>query len=166
MIDVNQARTDSERRSTASQLIGTDRVWNVRFAEQADQEDFCSLRSSVTLKENIEHEAVLVHCPPEPVSNAVYRGADLIDQPPGFPVTSSFSKEGAELNAPLVDEWRPHGRLFTTMLTSMPRSRSSSCTSRYLSGKRWYNQMACWMMLIGNRWRWGVGSVIADHHTG
>lgn len=59
------------------------------------------------MKENIENEAVLVPCPPEPVSDAVYRGAKLIRQPPetptGFPVRYFFRKAGNELYAPLAE---------------------------------------------------------------
>jgi hypothetical protein len=59
------------------------------------------------LKETVEHEAVRVHCPPQPVADAIHRGADLIDQPPGtpvgFPVTWFFREEGAEFNVPLAE---------------------------------------------------------------
>ena len=82
VIDVSQARNASDRGSIASQLIGTDRVWDVIFAKQPDQEGSRSLRISVALKENIEHEAVLVHCPPEPVSDAVVQTSSISHREP------------------------------------------------------------------------------------
>ncbi len=61
MIDVRQARNAPDRGPIPPQLIGTDRVWDIIVAEYPDQAGSRSLRVSVVLKENTEHEAVLVH---------------------------------------------------------------------------------------------------------
>jgi len=60
------------------------------------------------LEQDIEHEAVLVCCPPEPVPCAIYRCADLVQKPPGtppgFPVTQAICEERTELDGPFA-EW-------------------------------------------------------------
>jgi len=61
----------------------------------------------------------------EPMSDPINARTHLIQMPPGtpsgFPVAQSFSEQWTELDAPfaegLVEEWRPHGHPFTTMLT-------------------------------------------------
>ena len=58
------------------------------------------------LEENVEHEAVLVHSPPKPVSNAVNSRTHLVQMPPGtpsgFPVIQILRKEGSEFDAPFA----------------------------------------------------------------
>ena len=58
------------------------------------------------LKENVEHETVLVYCPPQPVSNAVHARTYLVEMPPGtrsgFPVTQIVREEGSEFDTPLA----------------------------------------------------------------
>ena len=64
------------------------------------------------LEENVEHEPVLVHGPPKPISNAVHACTPLVEMPPGtptgFPVTQVFSEEGSELDAPLAEGLMTH----------------------------------------------------------
>ena len=65
----------------------------------------------------------------EPVLDAIDARTHLVQMlpgtPAGFPVAKLFGEEGRELDTPsaqrLVEEWRPRGHPFTTMLTSMPR---------------------------------------------
>jgi hypothetical protein len=61
----------------------------------------------VSLKQDVEHETVLVHSPPQPVSDAVHARTHLVEMPPGtpsgFPVAQIFSEEGAELDTPFAD---------------------------------------------------------------
>ncbi|THF68160.1 hypothetical protein E7T06_17645 [Deinococcus sp. Arct2-2] len=44
-------------------------LWDVLFTQESDQEGLCSVRSPVLL-ETVKHETVLVHGPPESVSDA------------------------------------------------------------------------------------------------
>ena len=59
------------------------------------------------LKQDVEHEAVLVHRPPQPVSDAIDARTHLVQMPPGtpsgFPVAKLFGKEGRELDAPFAE---------------------------------------------------------------
>ena len=107
VVDVGQARDLPNRRSVALELIGTNELWNVIFTQKPGQEGLRRLGVPVPLKEKIEYETVLIHGPPEPVSNTIHRRTDLVQippgTPPGFPVTKMFSKEGTELHAPFAD---------------------------------------------------------------
>jgi len=64
------------------------------------------------LKEDVEHEAVLVYSPPKPVSNAINARTYFVERPPGtptgFPVAQVFSEERSELDAPLADGLMTH----------------------------------------------------------
>ena len=101
MVDVDQARDLPNRGSVAAELIGMDDLWDIVFTQQPGQEGLRRFGVPVPLKQDIEHEAVLVHGPPEPVSNAVNARTDLVQMPPGtptgFPVTQVFSEEGPNL---------------------------------------------------------------------
>ena len=59
------------------------------------------------LKQDVEHEAVLVHRPPQPVSDAIDARTHLVQMPPGtptgFPVAQSFCKQWTELDAPFAE---------------------------------------------------------------
>ena len=59
------------------------------------------------MKEDIEHEPVLVHGSPEPMSDAIDARADLVYMPPGtptgFPVAQVLSEERSELDTPLAE---------------------------------------------------------------
>ena len=58
------------------------------------------------LEENVEHETVLVHGPPKPVSNAVHGCTDFVQvpsgTPSGFAVTQVFNEEGSEFDTPFA----------------------------------------------------------------
>ncbi|GGR32906.1 hypothetical protein GCM10008957_49120 [Deinococcus ruber] len=52
--------------------------WDIVFTREVSQEDLRLFRVSVSLEENVEHEAVLVLSSPEPVTNTIDAGTDLI----------------------------------------------------------------------------------------
>ncbi len=134
VIYVDQARDLPDGCPVAAELIGMDDLWDIVFTQESGQERLRGLGITVTLEEDVEHETVLVHGPPKPVSNAVYARTYLVEMPPGTPpgfsVTQVFSEEGFEFDTPLaegfVEEWRPQGRPFTTILTWIPRWWSNS----------------------------------------
>ena len=59
------------------------------------------------MKENVEHETVLIHSSPQPMPDAIDARTDLVQMPPGtptgFPVAKLFGKEGRELDAPFAE---------------------------------------------------------------
>ena len=64
MVDVSQTRDLSDCGSVTSELIRMNDLWDVILPQEAGEESLRSLCVSVPLKENVEHEAVLVHSPP------------------------------------------------------------------------------------------------------
>ncbi|GGO39270.1 hypothetical protein GCM10008949_47090 [Deinococcus humi] len=85
MIDANEAQDLPDRGPITPQLISGDRFWDIVFAEQPSQEGSRRLGITRALEEAIEHEAVLVHGSPSPVSDAIHRCADLVQKPAGTP---------------------------------------------------------------------------------
>jgi HAMP domain-containing protein/signal transduction histidine kinase/CheY-like chemotaxis protein len=84
-----------------------DDLWDIVFCQQPGQEGLRRFGVAVALKQDVEHETVLVHSPPQPVSDAVHARTHLVEMPPGtpsgFPVAQIFSEEGAELDTPFAD---------------------------------------------------------------
>ncbi|GAA4006697.1 hypothetical protein GCM10022631_17790 [Deinococcus rubellus] len=64
MVDVSQVWDLPDRSSVTSELIRVNDLWDVILTQESGKECLRSLRVSVPLKENVEHEAVLVHRPP------------------------------------------------------------------------------------------------------
>ena len=64
MVDVDQARDFPDRSSVTSQLIGVNDLWDIVFIQEPDQKSFRGFSVAVPLKEDIEHESVLVHSTP------------------------------------------------------------------------------------------------------
>ena len=64
VVDVDQASDLLDRSAVTPQLIGVNDLWNIVFTQKPDQEGFRSFSVPVALKEDIEHETVLVHCSP------------------------------------------------------------------------------------------------------
>src|SRR5215213_1562254 len=99
------------------------------------------------LDENVEHEAILVDGPPEPVLRSADHQAHFVEVPLVSRVwqlaADLVSEALAELARPL-----PHG---LSWLTTMPRAASISSTMRRLSGKRKYSQTAWLMTSPGKR---------------
>ena len=94
VVDIDEAPNLPDRGSIAPELIGTNRVWDIVFSQKPHQEVLGCLGIAVSLEQYIEHEAVLVHCPPQPVSDAIHRRANFVQKPPGtppgFPVTQAM----------------------------------------------------------------------------
>ncbi|MBB5364627.1 hypothetical protein HNQ08_003740 [Deinococcus humi] len=82
VIDAFQAREFSNGKPVAPQPIGADDFWDVVFTQPSGQEGRRSFGIAMSLKKNIEHEAILVHRPPEPVSDAIDGSANFIQAPP------------------------------------------------------------------------------------
>jgi hypothetical protein len=51
-------------RIAAAELIGMDDLWDIVFSRQPGQEGFRRFGVAVSLKQDVEHEPVLVHGPP------------------------------------------------------------------------------------------------------
>jgi len=64
MVDVDQARDLPDRGSVTSELIRMNDLWDIIFSQEAGQEGLCRFGVPMPLKENVEHEAVLVHSSP------------------------------------------------------------------------------------------------------
>jgi len=66
----------------------------------------------VPRKQNVQHKAVFVDRSPQPVSNAIHTGTDLVKKPAGtllgFPLTQAMYEERAELSAPFAQRFVAH----------------------------------------------------------
>ena len=84
-------------------------LWDITFTQEPRQEGLGSFCISMPLKENVEHEAVLVHSPPQPVLDAIDVRTHLVQMSPGtptgFPVTQIFGEEGSELDTPFAQSF-------------------------------------------------------------
>ena len=107
VVDVDQTGELLDRRPVAPELIGVNELWDVVFTQQPGQERLRGLGVAVALQQNFEHEAVLVYRSPKPMANTVHARTHLVEMPPGtptgFPVTQSFSEEGAEFDTPFAE---------------------------------------------------------------
>ena len=99
-------RKFSQGSAVTPELIGVNDLWHIVFTQKARQEGRCRLGITVTLQQDVEHEAVLVDRSPQPVSNAVDRRTDLVHQPAGtpsgFPLAQVICEQCAELDAPFA----------------------------------------------------------------
>ena len=107
MVDVSQAGDLSNRGSVTPELVGMDDLWDIVFSQQPGQEGLRRFGVPMPLKEDVEHETVLVHGPPKPVSNAVDARTHLVEMPSGtptgFPMAQFFDEERSELYAPFAE---------------------------------------------------------------
>ena len=107
MVDIDAAQSLPDRGSIAPELIGTDRVWDIVFSQKSRHKVLGGLGIAVSLEQDIEHEAVLADRPPQPMSDPVHTGANLVQKPPitptGFPVTQAICEEWAELDGPFAE---------------------------------------------------------------
>ena len=85
VVDVSQARDLPDRGSVATELVGINDLWDVMFNSQSGKKGLPRLGIPVPLKENVEHETVLVYSPPHPVPDTIDTCADLVGVPPGTP---------------------------------------------------------------------------------
>jgi hypothetical protein len=106
MVDLLKCWKFSDGGPVTGKFVRADRLWDVIFAEQASQERSCRFGISVTLQQDVEHDPVLVHGSPEPVTDTADGGTDFVHVPPGtpsgFPVTQLFSDERREFDVPLA----------------------------------------------------------------
>jgi len=104
MVDLLKGWKFSDGSPVTGQLVGTDRLRDVEFAEQASQERFCRFGIAVALQQDALHDPVLVHGSPEPVADTTDGGTDFVHVPPGtlsgFPVTQLFSDKRREFDVP------------------------------------------------------------------
>jgi hypothetical protein len=64
MVDVDQARDFPDRGCVTSELIYLNDLWDIVFSQESGQEGLRRFGVPVLLKENVEHEDVLVHSSP------------------------------------------------------------------------------------------------------
>ena len=64
MFDVEQARDLPDRGSVATELVSMNDVWDIIFSQESGQRSLLRLGISMPLKENVEHEAVLIYRAP------------------------------------------------------------------------------------------------------
>jgi len=107
VVNVGRARDLPNRGPGAPELIGMDDLWDIGFFWQPDQEGVRGLGMPMRLKEDVEHEPVLIHGPPYPMPDAVHACTHLVEMPPGtptgFPVAQVFCEEGCELDTPFAE---------------------------------------------------------------
>jgi len=112
VVDMRQSRDFPDRRPITPELIGTDDLWDGIFAQKLIQKTLPRFRISVPLEQDIQHEAVLVHRPPEPMSNAINGRTHFVQKPAGtpsgFPLTQTICQECAELDAPFAQGFVTH----------------------------------------------------------
>jgi hypothetical protein len=112
VIYVDQARDLPDGCPVAAELIGMDDLWDIVFSQQPGQEGLRGFGIPTPLEENIEHETVLVHGPPQPMPDAINARTHCVEMPPGtasgFPVAQVFREEGSELDAPLAEGLMAH----------------------------------------------------------
>jgi hypothetical protein len=73
-------------------------LWGIKFSSQLGQEGLCPLSVSVPLKQDIEHETVLIYSPSYPMSDAINARAQLVQMPPKTP-----QRRGAGFEKPFAD---------------------------------------------------------------
>jgi hypothetical protein len=71
MVDICQARDLPNCSYVTTELISMNDLWDIVFPQQSGQEGLRCLSVSVPLKENVEHETVLIYSPPQPMSNTI-----------------------------------------------------------------------------------------------
>jgi hypothetical protein len=100
VVDVDQARDLSNRGSVAAELIGMDDLWDIVFSQQPGQEGLRRFGVPMPLKENVEHEAVLVNRSPKPVSNAIHAHTPrryATGNPDGAPGGAGLPRRGVRI---------------------------------------------------------------------
>ena len=112
VVNVSQARDLPDRGSIAQKLVGVNDFWDIVFTKQSDQNSLRSFGIAMPLKENIEHETLLVDRSPQPMPDAIHRCAYLVQVPAGtptrFPLGQFLRKERAEFDAPLAKSLVAH----------------------------------------------------------
>ena len=78
VVNFSQACDFSDRGPVACELVRANPVWDIIFTQEPGQEGLCGVGIPVPLKQDVEHEAVLVHRPPQPVPDAIDARTHLI----------------------------------------------------------------------------------------
>jgi len=161
VINVDQTRDFPDRSSVAAELIGMDDLWAIVFSQQPGQEGLYRFGVPIPLEKNVEYEALLVDRPPKPVSNAIHARTGLVEMPPGtqtgFPVAQIFREERGKFHVPLTEG------LVTDLNAALEEQflHISVAERKTVVQPLW----ACWMMVMAQRWRYGLASVTADQLT-
>ena len=158
IIDTVQTGTLADGCIVALWPIRVNDVWDAVFSLQLVQKAPGSVSVPVPLKQHTEHEAMLQGGPPQPVSASIHAVAHFIQEPPGTPA----APPGDDVRGRAVGERKaPLARgLMADLL-----GRAGRAVAEYPCGSAGNGETAFWacsMMLIGNRWRYGVGSLTAD----
>lgn len=101
-----------------------------------------------SLDQNLENEAVLVDCAPQPMCLTRDRDDDFIQMPFVAASRRTLADRVSEGLAAFLPPWRTvsHG-------TQIPRAANLSSTIRRLKGNRKYSQTAWLITSGGKRWR-------------
>jgi len=86
VVDVDQTWDLSDRGAITLELVGMDNLWDIVFSQQPGQEDLRHFGVPMPLKQDVEYEAVLVDCSPEPMSDPIDARTDCIHMPLGTPI--------------------------------------------------------------------------------
>jgi len=158
IIDTVQTGTLADGCPVALWPIRVNDLWDDVFSLQLVQNAPGSVRVPVPLKQHTEHEALLQGGPPQPVSASIHAVVHFIQAPPGTPA----SPPGDDVRGRAVGgREAPLARgLMADLL-----GRAGRAVAEYPCGSAGNGETACWacwMMLIGTCWRYGVGSLTAD----
>lgn len=149
VVDTDETRSLPDRGRVPSELISTDGVWDVVFSQKSHHEVLGGLGIAVPLKQKIEHKPMLVDGPPQPVANPVHCRAGLDQKPAGtpagVPVTQASCEARAELDGPFAEGCVTD---FHTALVQ-PCLDVSVAKREAVIEPIW----ACWIIVIGKRWR-------------
>jgi hypothetical protein len=136
-------------RRIGAELVGDHSSrWAALLLQQTLQQALGGLGVAARLNDFVEHIAVLINRPPEPVLLARDRDHDLVEMP-DVAAAWRLALEAASVGWPNFSAQRRT----VSYETTMPRSSSISSTSRRLRGNRKYNHTAWAMIWGGKRWR-------------
>lgn len=94
------------------QLVGVYSGWDTMLPQQTAEEGCSRLCVAVTLKEDVQHHAVLQGGSPQPVVDASDIHMHVVEMPPrtptGFPVAQALGEQVTEGDAPGADRFPGH----------------------------------------------------------
>ena len=137
------------RSPIGAQLVGDyDARWRDRGLEERLHEPLRCRGVPSSLDQNLENEAVLVDCAPQPMCLTRDRDDDFIQMPFVAASRRTLADRVSEGLAEFLPPWRTvsHG-------TQIPRAANISSTIRRLEGNRKYSQTAWLITSGGKRWR-------------
>lgn len=96
----------------APELVGVHRERNTMLSHQPAEEGLGRLCVTVALKEDVQHSAMLVYGPPQPVGDASDIHMHFVEMPPGtpsgFPMAQALGEQVTEGDAPGADRFPGH----------------------------------------------------------